>query len=73
MAKTVGNLSNGVVQQQEPPWANSTEQQFASLDEESLERLYPVRAVGRKPADDGPRISVGRKADIVKLDLVHPE
>ena len=31
MAKTVGNLSNGVVQQQEPPWANSTEQQFASL------------------------------------------
>ncbi len=31
MAKTVGNLSNGVVQQQEQPWANSTEQQFASL------------------------------------------
>jgi len=31
VAKTVGNLNNGVVQQQEPPWANSTEQQFASL------------------------------------------
>ena len=31
MAKTVGNRDNGVVQQDEPPWANSTEQQFASL------------------------------------------
>lgn len=31
MAKTVANLNAGVVQQEEPPWANSTEQQFASL------------------------------------------
>jgi hypothetical protein len=31
VAKTVANLNSGVVQQEEPPWANSTEQQFASL------------------------------------------
>jgi hypothetical protein len=31
VAKTVANLNLGVVQQEEPPWANSTEQQFASL------------------------------------------
>lgn len=31
MAKTVANLISGVVHQEEPPWANSTEQQFASL------------------------------------------
>jgi hypoxanthine phosphoribosyltransferase len=31
VAKTVGNLDAGVVHQDEPPWANSTEEQFASL------------------------------------------
>ena len=31
MAKTVGNRKTTVVQQQEPVWANSTEQHFASL------------------------------------------
>ena len=31
MAKEVGNLNSGLVQQAEPPWANSTEEHFASL------------------------------------------
>ncbi len=31
MAKEVGNLNSGLVQQDEPPWANSTEEHFASL------------------------------------------
>ena len=31
MAESVGNRNIGVVQQQEPAWANSTEEQFASL------------------------------------------
>lgn len=31
MAKTAGILDAGVVHQDEPPWANSTEQHFASL------------------------------------------
>ncbi len=31
MAKEVGNLNSGLVQQDEPPWANSTEKHFASL------------------------------------------
>ena len=31
MAKTVGTRDNGVVQQDEPPWANSTEERFAAL------------------------------------------
>ncbi len=31
MAQTAGNTRAGVVHQEEPPWANSTERQFASL------------------------------------------
>jgi hypoxanthine phosphoribosyltransferase len=31
VAQTVGNPRAGVVLQEEPPWANSTERQFASL------------------------------------------
>jgi hypoxanthine phosphoribosyltransferase len=31
VADTVGNRRDGVVQQDQPPWANSTEQQFAAL------------------------------------------
>ena len=31
MAKRVGKCTTGVIRQEEPPWANSTEEQFAAL------------------------------------------
>ncbi len=41
MAETVGTLDTGVVQQAEAPWANSTEQHFASLlDSYGIEWLH---------------------------------
>ena len=41
MAKRVGTPETGVVQQAEPPWANSTEEHFASLlDTYGIEWLH---------------------------------
>ena len=41
MAETVGTLDMRVVQQAEPPWANSTEEHFASLlDSYGIEWLH---------------------------------
>jgi len=41
VAETVGTLDTGVVQQAEPPWANSTEEHFASLlDSYGIEWLH---------------------------------
>jgi len=54
VADTVGTLDFGVVQQAEPPWANSTEEHFASLlDSYGIEWLHEPHSFPIAFADDG--------------------